>query len=86
MVREGKKNIPVMYGAIPLDFALELMTCIYHLRNATFRELLGGGFFFPLPPSVRVEQSQTTAVGKYRGHTSTCRLLIAAVAVGGDAV
>lgn len=46
-----KRNILVIYGAISLDFVLELMTCIYHLKNATFRELLAGGFF-PLSSSL----------------------------------
>lgn len=51
-----KRNILVINGAISLDFALELTTCIYHLKDVMFRGLFGWCFSPPpcptLPPSL----------------------------------
>lgn len=85
-----KINILVINGAILLDFALELTTCIYHLKDVMFRGLFG--WCFPPPPYPHfLPLSQTgavadhSAVGKYQGHTFPCRHFItsasAAVAV-----
>lgn len=81
-----KRNILVINGAISLDFALELTTCIYHLKDVMFRELFGWCFYPPpyphfLPLSQTGADVDHSAVGKYQGHTFPCRRFITSAAV-----